>query len=314
MNRPIHFSVVIPAYNVESYLAETLDSVLAQTYPYFDVAIVDDGSIDRTLAIAQDYARRDRRIRVITQPNQGVSVARNRGIQETRGELVAFLDADDRWRPQKLEAHLAHFIASALASGLNSGTLGMSFATVAFMTPTGALTGQYSRSKLTPLQPEDFYMENQAITPSNVVIRRSVLEQVGNFQLALHGSEDQELFFRIRWAGIAVEGLAQVLTEYRIAADGISANLDKMEADWQRLNHTIALYAPDLVDRYHDRAQAYFLRYLARRGIRTRGEPALARGFIWRAIQQDWRLLWTEPKRTLSTLLFAYFPALSKPF
>jgi glycosyltransferase involved in cell wall biosynthesis len=310
VNRPIHFSVVIPAYNVETYLAETLDSVLAQTYPHFDVAIVDDGSIDRTLAIGQEYAQRDRRIRVITQPNQGVSVARNRGIQETRGELVAFLDADDRWRPQKLEAHLAHF----MVSGLASGTLGMSFATVAFMTPTGALTGQYSRSKLTQLQPEDFYIENQAITPSNVVIRRSVLESVGDFQLALHGSEDQELFFRIRWAGISVEGLAQVLTDYRIAADGISANLDKMEADWQQLNHTIALYAPELVDRHHDRAQAYFLRYLARRGIRTGGEPALARGFILRSIQQDWRLLWTEPKRTLSTLVFAYFPALSDQF
>ena len=302
-------SVIIPAYNIDQYLAETLDSALAQTYSHFEVMIVNDGSTDRTLEIAQEYAAKDDRIRVISQPNQGVSLARNHGIRETTGELVAFLDGDDRWHPTKLSAHVKHFKSFGQnVQSTEASSLGMSFAKVTFITSTGNPTKQYSNSKLTNIEPKDFYIENLAITPSNVVIRRSVLDRVGYFAPQPIGLEDQELFVRIAWSGTSVEGLDMILTEYRIVENSISADLHRMERNWKLLNHCIEIYAPSLVKYHYGRAYACFLRYLARRGIRIRANPQETQAFIWRAIHQDKSLLWVEPRRTLSTLFFAHLP------
>ena len=316
MSLPMLISVIIPAYNMDQYLAESLDSVLAQTYAHFEVLIVNDGSTDRTLEIAQEYAAKDDRIRVISQPNQGVSLTRNHGIRETTGELVAFLDGDDRWHPNKLNVHVNHFQsfkqdAKSDIKSTEVKSLGMSFAKVEFITSDGSCTQQYSNAKLTDLNPEDFYIENLVVTPSNVVIRRSVLDLVGHFAPQPIGLEDQELFVRIAWSGAIIEGLDTVLTEYRIVENSVSADLYRMEKNWQLLNRCIEIYAPSLIKHHYDRAYAYFLRYLARRGIRIRAKPQQTQAFIWRAIHQDRSLLLTEPKRTLATLLFAYIPNLS---
>lgn len=88
-------SIIIPVYNNESYLRPTLQSVLAQTYPDFEVLAVDDGSTDGSLAICQEFAQKDRRLRIIHKENGGVSSARNRGIEEAVGKYIAFVDGDD---------------------------------------------------------------------------------------------------------------------------------------------------------------------------------------------------------------------------
>src|SRR5262249_59293001 len=93
-------SVVIPCYNGARFLRETLASVLAQTLPPLEVLVIDDGSTDDSGAVAESFGPP---VRVIRQPNQGESVARNRGIEEAKGEWVGFLDADDLWNPDKLE-------------------------------------------------------------------------------------------------------------------------------------------------------------------------------------------------------------------
>ena len=313
MTHSMLVSVIIPAYNIDQYLAETLDSVLAQTYDHFEVIIVNDGSTDRTLETAQEYAAKDHRIRVISQVNQGIAGARNRGIRETTGELLAFLDGDDRWHPTKLSVHVNHF--ESFGQSVQSGeraSLGMSFAKVTFITSDGSYTKQYSNSKLTHFKPEDFYIENPVVTPSNVVIRRSLLDQVGYFVSHPGGLEDQEIFVRIACSDAMIEGLDRVLTEYRIVESSLSSNLYRMEESWHLLTRNISIYAPDLIKHHYDRAYAYFLRYLARRGIRIRAKPQETQDFIWRAIHQDKSLLWLEPKRTLSTLFFAYVPHFSK--
>ncbi len=103
MEHPL-VSIITPCYNCERFLAATIESVLAQTYPHWEMIIQDDGSSDECLAIALRYAAMDSRIRVATNPsNYGGAVTRNRAIEQSRGEYLAFLDADDLWLPTKLE-------------------------------------------------------------------------------------------------------------------------------------------------------------------------------------------------------------------
>ncbi|UYM04634.1 glycosyltransferase family 2 protein [Solicola gregarius] len=95
VRRRPHLSVVVPAYNVERYLAECLDSILAQSYEPLDVVIVDDGSTDGTATIARTYADTYPNVRLVPTPNHGLGAARNRGVAESAGELIAFADSDD---------------------------------------------------------------------------------------------------------------------------------------------------------------------------------------------------------------------------
>jgi glycosyltransferase involved in cell wall biosynthesis len=111
-------SVIVPAWNAQSTLAETLQSAAAQTYRNLEIVIVDDGSADRTAGIAADFCASDARARLIRQPNAGVAAARNRAIEEAVGEFIAPLDADDLWHAEKIERQLATFTASPPSVGL----------------------------------------------------------------------------------------------------------------------------------------------------------------------------------------------------
>ena len=108
MNPPT-VSVVVPTYNQPALLAETLQTVWAQTFTDFEVVIIDDGSTDDTPARLAKIAAGEPRLRVIRQPNGGIGAARNRGIAESRGEFVALLDHDDLWMPDKLAEQVAFF-------------------------------------------------------------------------------------------------------------------------------------------------------------------------------------------------------------
>ena len=88
-------SVIVPVYNVENYLAACMDSLIHQTYPYLEIICIDDGSTDHSVAILEQYAERDSRIKVVLQKNHGVSSARNRGLREASGDYIMFLDSDD---------------------------------------------------------------------------------------------------------------------------------------------------------------------------------------------------------------------------
>jgi glycosyltransferase involved in cell wall biosynthesis len=127
-------TVVVPAYNAQATLAETLDSALAQTCRDIEVIVVDDGSSDQTAGLVAAYAARDARVRLIEQSNGGVARARNTGIAEARGAFVAPLDADDLWRPDKLERQLK----ALQAAGPN---VGLAYTWSLLIDPDGNVTG-----------------------------------------------------------------------------------------------------------------------------------------------------------------------------
>ena len=91
----IKISIIVPCYNVEKYLPECLDSLLNQTFKYFEIICVNDGSNDSTLSILEKYSKKDSRIKIISQKNKGLSGARNTGIDAAKGDYIAFLDSDD---------------------------------------------------------------------------------------------------------------------------------------------------------------------------------------------------------------------------
>ncbi|MDO4439422.1 MAG: glycosyltransferase family 2 protein [Eubacteriales bacterium] len=102
-------SIIIPVYNSEKYLADCLETVIAQTYAELEIIIVDDGSKDKSLDIANKYALRDSRIKVIHKENGGVSSARNRGLAEAKGEFITFVDSDDKLAPDMCEKLISAF-------------------------------------------------------------------------------------------------------------------------------------------------------------------------------------------------------------
>lgn len=112
-------SVIVPAYNVEAYIADCLESILSQSYADLEIIVVNDGSTDRTLDIIEEYASKDNRLRIISQPNGGPSVARNKGLEMAQGEWLMFVDSDDLLLPGAIESllHLAQATQSDIACG-----------------------------------------------------------------------------------------------------------------------------------------------------------------------------------------------------
>ncbi len=187
-------SVVIPLYNKKSLVADTLRSVLAQTYTDYEVVVVDDGSTDGSAEVVRQFA--GPRIRLVSQANAGVSAARNRGIEEARGEYVAFLDADDGWKPGCL-AHLAHLAAkypacAVVAHGYcyNRGgkTVLPRITRLPFAGADGELTNYFEVASYS----------DPPLWTSALMVRRDAIRAVGGFPVGVRSGEDL-----LAWARLA---------------------------------------------------------------------------------------------------------------
>ncbi len=219
MNTPA-ISVVIPAYNAERTVAETLDSVLAQSMQDFEIIVVNDGSRDATGAILDFYAERHPgKVRVIHQENTGQARARNNGIAAARGRYIAFNDADDIWAPEKLERQL-RFLEDNPEYGL-CYTEGMT------IDEKGREKEPFGATREFTGRCFEILITRNNIIGSSVMVRRAVLDDVGVFNPELRACENWELWTRIA-RKYPIACIDEKLSFYRQHGGNMSKDIDRM--------------------------------------------------------------------------------------
>jgi glycosyltransferase involved in cell wall biosynthesis len=296
-------SILIPAHNASASLAETLDSVIAQTYCDWEAIVADDASTDATAALAADYHPRVSCVR--SARNLGIGGARNLALTRARGELVALLDADDLWLPEYLERQVARY-ETAAAAGRNVGIVCCD----AFeLRPGGQRERTYSqragwheRVTLTTLLRRNTIFVS-AMAP------RALVEQLGGFATDCLGTEDYDLWLRIAETGRTILAVREPLVLYRIADVTVSTNIAGMaRATQTTYRHALA----------RGRLNSY-QRMIARRGLRLqrfvelweeiarerRESGRLPRALIIPAIPLGVRVVLERPGRWLRWLAIA---------
>lgn len=217
-------SVVIPCYNSAAFVGQAIHSALQQTYHSVEIIVVNDGSTDRFDAAVAPFAAR---ITIISQPNRGVSAARNQAIAACRGEFIAFLDADDCWLPGKLAAQLAVFHASAEVGFVHSERVAIDADGRQVSAPSRWPRARMQGSCLAAL------LEGNSIAVSSVVVRRQVLGDE-RFSPDVSSAEDWDVWLRLA-ARTQFAYLAEPQMQYRLHDSNASKNLGRMRRDELRI-------------------------------------------------------------------------------
>jgi glycosyltransferase involved in cell wall biosynthesis len=212
-------SCVIPAYNAEAHLGEAIDSVLGQGSRVLEVIVVDDGSTDATPDVARS---RGDGVRYVRQANAGPSSARAHGVGLARGELIAFLDADDRWLAGKLARQLGLLSAREELSGC------MTHARL-FWDDDGAMAAEAAA------WPADRRIDTGGLVGSTLVAHRRVFDVAGPFDAALPHSGFPEWFARAQAQRLVFETIAEVLVERRMHAGNFSRQRAARDEEYVRL-------------------------------------------------------------------------------
>jgi len=211
-------SVVIPAYNAEKTILETIQSIQKQTFCNFELIVINDGSTDKTVELINTNV--DSRVRTFSYENGGLPVARNRGIAHATGEFITFIDADDLWVPDKLELQLA-----ALQQHQEAG---VAYSWTAFINDKGQFL--YAQEPLFfegNVYPQ-LLVKNFISSGSNILVRRQFIEAAGEFDPSLKSAEDWD--YNIRLAALCpfvVVPKYQIL--YRKSSQSMTAKVDVME-------------------------------------------------------------------------------------
>ena len=201
----------MPAYNSEKYISESIESVLAQTYSNWELIIVDDGSIDKTATIAKQYAEKDLRIKYLYQTNGKQGKARNNGIKNSSGELVAFLDSDDLWIPEKLEIQIEAMHKYQVDLICSEGFI--------FQNTINCVQGHLNsfRGFYLPEQSINQLLKENRIPILTVLTKKEKILQAGAFDETpiVQNIEDYHLWIKMVANGCSLHGLAENLVYYR---------------------------------------------------------------------------------------------------
>lgn len=299
-------SIVVPAYNSAGTIAETLRSLLSQTFEDFEVIIVDDGSTDALSRVVGRFT--DPRIRVVRQVNRGLAGARNTGIDTAQGAYIGFCDSDDCWLPGKLAAHVALLDERP--------EVGLSYSGSAMIDSRSRPMGLSQRPKCEGVQARDVLLRNPVGNGSAPVIRRAALDDIAFrpaaetqrdwwFDETFRQSEDIECWIRLalttRWE---IAGIDEDLTLYRINPGGLSSSITRQLESWERMAAKVEQIDPAFADQHLPAARAYQLRYLARRAV-SMANGQLALELIGKSVRQSIHPVLVEPIKTVTTVAAA---------
>jgi glycosyltransferase involved in cell wall biosynthesis len=241
-------SVVTATYNMASYIAETLDSILAQDYPNIESIIVDDGSTDNTLEVLQPYLQ-DPRVRVIRQHNAGQTVAKNRGIAEAKGAFVAFCDADDTWHQSKLTQQIPAF---------SDPQVGVVFSDINCINDKGKAIVCSHMKRVGGHITARLMIDNFVPFPTSVV-RTKVLDEMNGFDESLTMSIDYDLWLRIS-VNYRFAYIQEPLANYRIWEGQMSNKTgERLENFFKLLERFLAMYPKVVTQSEINKAWAHFL-------------------------------------------------------
>lgn len=290
-------SVIVPAYNAERTIIDTVASVLCQSESRIEVLVVDDGSSDRTPELVSGLS--DRRLRLIRQENAGVSAARNRGAREARGRFLAFLDSDDTWDPAKIEAEVSTLEAEPDA--------GLAYCWTRRVDLQGRQLGAGgARIEARGSVFERLILGNFIGGGCPFLVRREVFERVGGFDESIRTAEDWDFYLRV--ARIAqISCVPRVLVDYRVHPGSKSHQLERHEAGILRVLDRALEQVPGQPRELRRRALAHTYFYLVHQALRpplTRTKIAQARRFAARLVTDgDPRALSFAQVRRLGLLL-----------
>ncbi len=284
----IRLSAVIPAYNCAPYIGAAIASALGQEGVEHEVVVVDDGSTDATPSVIASFGDR---LRCVRQENRGLPAARNLGIAHSRGELIAFLDADDTWEPSKSRKQVAYLDQHP--------DCGLAFCDVFRMDEAGRriapILGARAAEVPTGRCLERLFLGNFVLVPG-VMVRRSVLDRVGRFDEKLRSVEDYDMWLRI--AEVAEIGIVpEPLASWRERPGQMSRNRDRMLEQEVVVLGAALERRPDLRRLLGYRVRRRFARLYDESGWRDLDEgslrPALAK--FLRALAHD--PAWAKPYR-----------------
>ncbi len=263
--------MIIPVFNGESTILETIASVRAQTFEDFEIVVINDGSTDRTLHIVESVG--DPRIRVLSYANGGLACARNRGLDRARGEFISFVDADDLWMPDKLSSQIGALKQDPRAGAAYSWT--------AFIDERGRFLYAKERVTFEGNVYEHLLLSNFIASGSNVLLRRSCVDVVGRFdESVVGGVDDWKYWLRVArdWRVVLVPKY-QVL--YRFSRSSMTSHVERMEAGLLDVIEREFAAAPAEL-RYLKRASiAWTKQYLAFvYAVRTSADDSLGKAWL----------------------------------
>ncbi len=269
-------SVIIPAFNASSYICESIRSACDQTYNDIEVLVVDDGSADDTADLVLAMAKHDERIRLIRTGRRGVSAARNLGIALARSSLIATLDADDVWHPDKIQRQIEIFRDS-------SPNVGVVYCWAAGIDGKGrVILPVWNDSRAEGDVLFEIVQSGILSNGSTPLMTRDAIERAGGYDETLHLCEDWQFYTAM--AGVCqFRVVAECLTGYRLVGASCSTDIFGMERAINKVTDWILSKWPDIPDRVLKDRATNVSRYLSFLAIR-RGQYGLALSYLWRAI------------------------------
>jgi glycosyltransferase involved in cell wall biosynthesis len=272
-------SVIIPVYNAELTIKETIESVLNQTFQDFEIIVIDDGSQDRTLETIAKIASQlqQPKIQIFSYPNAGVSESRNRGLAKASGEFIAFLDHDDLWTPDKLESQL-----NALK---NHPEAVLAYSWTDHCDELGQVTVLGRHITKPGYIYENLLVDNFLDTASNPLIRKLALDEVRGFDSTINSSGEWDLWLRLA-AKYPFMGIPKTQVFHRLSKGAMSANIVSHKQECLEVIERAFNQAPSSLQHLKSLSLANIHKYLLCKSLE--GEPSREKGRIALGLLKDY--------------------------